>query len=211
MFDSATFHFDTDHAETDLISPMCAGGLMAGTMVETESGWRRVELLTAGDRVQTLDGGLRGLRNVQHTPLDQPLGQGVNVVHVPAGTLDNCSDIDLLAEQRVLLDLPEAEERFDTPLVLVPAGALDGWRGISCRESMALSTAVSLLFDDEEIVFANTGVMLHCPTPELAESAAVSNFFTALNYNQSRYLLGLDAGRRFPQVVTLDDFRNRVA
>lgn len=213
MFDHTNFaEFDAAATiDSDLISPMCVGGLLAGTMVDTEFGWRRVESLVPGDRVQTFDGGLRPLTAVQHSEIDQPLGMGVNLVNVPAGVLDNCSDINLLAEQRVLLDLAEAEDRFGTPLVLVPAAALEGWNGVTCRESMAFTTAVSLVFADEEVLFANTGVLLHCPTPDIAEGPEVSGFFTALNFNQSRFLLGLDNGPGQSNVVPLHAHGSRVA
>ncbi|MFV0359782.1 Hint domain-containing protein [Tropicimonas sp.] len=183
--------------------PVSAGGILAGTMVETGRGWSPVEDVLPGTMVQTFDGGSRAVRRVCHRPLEHLLGQGMNIVHVPAGALDNCSDLELLAEQRVLLDLAEADSAFGAPLVLVPAGALDGWRGIRCRESMQPMTAVSLIFDDEEVVFANTGVLMHCPTAELTGSARISDFFTPLDFGPCRHLLFPEPGGQDGRVIPL--------
>jgi hypothetical protein len=176
-----------------------AGGLCDGTLVDTARGWMPVERLAPGDRVQTLDGGLRPLAAVIRRSVDSVAGgpRAAHLIEVPGGVLDTCSDLAVLAESRLLLDLPEAEARHGSPLVLAPAAALEGWCGIRKAAARGRSGAVTLVFEDEEVIFAQTGALVHCPAPG-AEGAVpglaeASGFFVTLDWRQTRDLLNLPA------------------
>lgn len=164
-------------------------GLTAETLVETETGWRPTRTLVAGDRVQTLDGGLQPLRAVTAR---STLGRTPNLVTVPGGTLDTCSDLTLMAEARVLIDAPQAEAIHGASLVLVPAAALLGWHGVTRTEDaeMAGDMLLTLAFDDDEIVFANTGAMIYC-AGETRSEVPMGGFYPVLSYVEARDLLGL--------------------
>lgn len=161
-------------------------GLIAGTLVETAVGWRRVELLRVGDHVQTYDGGLRQLRQVGRAYFGAadgayPLG---GVLHVPSGALDNCDDLLLMPDQMLLIKSQLVADLLGQLSVLIPATALEGFRGISCQAPRGLIEAVTLGFDDEEVVYANSGLLAHC-------SIKQSDFFTTLDHGRATALMSL--------------------
>lgn len=168
--------------------PQRDAGLIAGTMVETAAGWRRVELLRVGDRVHTYDGGLRQLRRVEHAYYGaENGGYGLDaVLHVPGGVLDNCEDLFVMPEQMLMIESQVAEELLGTLAVLIPASALEGYQGITRRQPEGLIEAITLGFDDEEVVFANSGLLAHC-----APMVAGSEFFTTLDHWRAKALVCL--------------------
>jgi len=173
--------------------PQRDAGLIAGTMVETAAGWRRVELLRVGDRVHTYDGGLRQLRRVERAYYGAENGgyELDGVLHVPGGALDNCEDLFVMPEQMLMIESQVAAELLGTPAVLVQASALDGFCGITRRQPEGLVEAITLGFDDEEVVFANSGLLAHC-----ASGASESGFFTTLDHEQAKALVYLMGKKR---------------
>ena len=174
-------------------------GLAAGMRVETPHGWRAVETLGAGDRVQTLDGGMREVIGATHTTLSardltRARASGEHPLYVPGGALDTCAGFHLLPGQLVMIDTHHAEAVFGNPLVLVPGAALEGWLGILPDMPEAPLTVVRLMFDEEEVIFANTGALLHCPTDThvwQADDSRASGFFTRLGLDSARLLVDL--------------------
>ena len=149
-------------------------GLVAGTLVETAMGWKPVQDLRLDEAVQTLDGGLARVRALDRrhlSPASNPL-----LVHVPGGAFDACSDLLLLPDQPVLLDSLGArvavDGREDALFVLVPALALIGLHGVRRVDLQRNLEVVTPLFAEEEMVYAQTGVLLRCPgmAPDPAES-----------------------------------------
>ncbi len=163
------------------------GGLVAGTRVEAADGWRPVESLVRGDAVYTLDGGLRqivGIDRADRTP--------ARMVHVPGGALDNCADLTLLPGQHMLIEDAVADQVLDSPMALLPAAGLIGYRGIGWIRSRARVEVVTLRFEDEEIVFGNSGALLHCPAAGRSQTGAPkSDFFTVLGMEQARAMVAL--------------------
>jgi hypothetical protein len=137
------------------------GGIVAGTLVESETGWLPVENLRIGDKLQTLDGGLARVHGIDRRPLLQQAGAAL--IRVPGGLYDACSDVMLVAGQHVLIDTLNDPDH-PGPYALVPAGAL------ICDPLVRQSfpdqdiDIITPLFADEEVIFANSGVMLHCPS-----------------------------------------------
>ena len=163
------------------------GGLVAGTRLEAADGWRPVERLMRGDAVYTLDGGLRQIIDIKREDMT-PLRQ----LHVPGGALDNCAEMTLMPGQHVLIEAEIAEEAFGSPLALLPAAALAGYRGITWQEGQERVEIVTLGFDEDEVVYGNTGALLHCPsTARLHDGGTHSNFFTVLGMEQARALMGI--------------------
>jgi hypothetical protein len=159
-----------------------AAGLSTGSLVETAVGWRAVETLAPGNRVQTFDGGLRAIRRVERRGL--PLGPKA-LVRVPGGVLNACADLLLPRDQAVLLDTPEAAAILGNPLTLVPAAALVGHRGTCWKAARSPAALFRLVFDDEEVIFVNSGVLIHCP------GDAAPSFFPALDAARGADLVGL--------------------
>lgn len=173
---------------------MPRAGLVAGTMVETAEGWRDVETLAPGIRVQTWDGGLQPLRAVER----MRLAPGALLVQLAGGTLSTCSDLVLLPGQHLLLETGAAADLLDCDVALMPAGALDGLAGVSLQRQRSGADVFALGFEHEEIVYANTGALLHCaPAGASGAGALRSDFFTVLDAAAARDLLGL-APRALP-------------
>lgn len=157
--------------------------MTAGTMVETESGWMPVERLSLGDAIYTFDGGLAPIAGLRQTRLSP----GAQLWHVPGGALNNCDDMYLTRDQHVMIFDDNAEDLYDTPYVLVPAPALQGFRGTRQIDSLPNAVAVEVTFATEEVVFANTGMMLRCA----AQNGKTDGFFRTLTTAEARILLAL--------------------
>lgn len=140
-------------------------GIIAGTKVATEMGWRVVEAVAEGDKVLTFDGGLQTVISVRrdlisadpnvtpmaHWPLD-----------VPAGALGNREAMRLLPAQSILVESDTAEDVLGDPFALIPAASLDGFRGILRPLPGGEIEIVHLEFAQDEIVFANLGALFLC-------------------------------------------------
>lgn len=137
-------------------------GLLSGTLVETATGWQAVETLAPGARIQTLDGGLaRLLRLARRTirPSDELV-----LIHLPGGCLDACSDLMLLPGQHLLVDTLDDASLGGAPFALVPALALLALDGPRRIRPEAPVEVVTPLFADEEGLYAQSGVLFHCPS-----------------------------------------------
>ncbi|MFZ5710670.1 MAG: Hint domain-containing protein [Pseudomonadota bacterium] len=146
------------HAGVAGAEPVC--GFAADALVETEAGWRAVADLKPGAGIATLDGGFAALAGV--LPLTDCRDAGF--VHVPGGALGNCSGIILPAQQEILLPAGLAEPVLDAAYALVPAVALVGRFGVTGVEPGGGSRFYTLRFAEEEIVWANSGLMLRVPS-----------------------------------------------
>lgn len=143
-----------------------ASGLVSGTKVATQMGWRPVEAVAVGDQVLTFDGGLQYVTGIQR----EVIWTGGNQsdpetwpLHVPAGALGNREDMSLMPQQAVLVESDTAEDVFGDPFAMIPAASLDGFRGI-CRVAPAERIEiVTITFARDEVVFANIGALFFCP------------------------------------------------
>ena len=141
-----------------------AEGLLPGRLIATDSGWRPVETLKAGAMVLTFDHGMRRLERIS-TATVAPGANGAaaqHVMHVPKGAIGNRRDIDLLPDQLVLVDCAFGEAQFGDPFILVPAGLLDGYKGIARRWVTNIMTSYMLGFAAEEIVHTDGSALLSC-------------------------------------------------
>jgi len=170
-----------------LMAPVTTG-VLAGTLVETARGWQPVEQVRMGDGVQTLDGGLAKVLGVDRRILRPDMGQAV--VSVPGGAFDACSDLQVLPGQHLLLDTLGDAGFPDDAFVLIPALALEGRAGCSRRFALREIEVITPMFASEELVWANSGLLIHCPG--IAEGAGrrpASDFFPRLDLTDARALL----------------------
>jgi hypothetical protein len=172
--------------------PMGAG-LLASTLVETQRGWLAADALRLGDLIQTLDGGLAPVVGLDRQWIAPD--PDLHLVHVPGGTISNDADLTLLSGQHVLIDTLGDALLPDAALVLIPATALIGWRGVR-RVTLAAGMAViTPLFAAEEIIYANTGALLRCPGIAEGAHATITSDFTRLDLRAAWALLArLDGG-----------------
>lgn len=153
-----------DGLDSETGGGMRACGISAGTRIATGSGWRAVETLRPGDAVLTLEGGyqpLAGVRSFRYP--DRAAPPAVWPLIVPRGALDCREPILLLPDQTVLIECDQADLLFGTALALIPALALDGWRGIRRVQPRARAEAFQLSFAIPQVIYASRAVLLACP------------------------------------------------
>ena len=171
-----------------LPQPVCRG-MVAGTLVETAQGWTEVQHLKIGQAVQTLDGGLARIHAIDRRTL-APLPD-FGMILIPGGCYDACSDLMLVPGQHILIDTLN-----DAPFALVPAAALTLDPMVRPHFPQMPVEVVTLLFADEEIVFANSGVMIHCPgLMDGAGRYPDTSFFPRLDLPTAREVLRHRAAR----------------
>lgn len=177
---------------------MLVEGIIAGTRIATDHGWRAVETLRSGDAVLTLEAGYQPLETLWTVRLpDDALPQPFWPVAVPQGALDCREAMLLLPDQRVLIECDQAESLFGDALALVPAAALEGWRGIARVPHAAGSEAVTLAFAAPQVIYASRAVLLACPGQDGASGDPADLFGTrpprlgdtALTFDQARHLV----------------------
>lgn len=142
-------------------------GLVAGTKVATAIGWRPVEAIVEGDQVLTFDGGMQTVVRIQRKVLWNGTGACPArfwPLEVPAEALGNRETMWLLPEQGVVVESDAAEEFLGDPFALMPAAALDGVRGIARVPMMDQVEVITLYFDEDQVVFANSGALFFCPS-----------------------------------------------
>jgi hypothetical protein len=140
-------------------------GLIEGTFIACENGWRPVGAITVGDLVMTFDNGLQPVTELRRSLLwttDSEKRQSLQHLEVPRKALGNLTPMRLLPEQRVLLESDAAEALHGDPFVLVPAAALEGYRGITRVVPYQPTEIFSLGFDREEVIYANGASLVHC-------------------------------------------------
>lgn len=160
-------------------------GLLAGTMVETETGWRDAASLRIGERVQSWDGGLVRIAALER----HPLAAGTRALRLPGGMLGTCAGLLLLPGQHLLVETLDDPALTDALAVLVPASALAGWAGVT-SVTLAATEAMRPVFAEEEAIWCQTGALLHCPG--LADDAGTlpgEGFFPRLSPVAARAFL----------------------
>lgn len=140
-------------------------GIIAGTRIATAMGWRPVEGLVPGDMVMTFDHGLRPVIRVARFALWSGQGHCPRAqmpLAVPVGALGNSSPMLLAPDQTILVESDLAESVFGDPFALIPAAALEGYRGINRIEPHRTVEVVVVQFVEGEVVYANGTGMMHC-------------------------------------------------
>lgn len=159
-----------DPALTTAAASAAQSTLSGETMVETPQGWVAAHTLRAGDALATLDGGFAPITAISTSNVTGAM------VRIPGGALSNCSDVVLPGDVHVGLELPNHVS--DAPFVTVPLSALCGWQGI--RPTLVGAAELATLhFDTEELIYAQTGLLIHA-----AHSG--ETFFNRLSYGETR-------------------------
>ncbi len=135
-----------------------ATGLYASTLVLTAFGWRSLSDLAPGDLVVTKGHGLTPIFSL-HPEIRPALWS----VHLPPGALGNDTALTLPPGQPILI-----ESRFALPFcgetcALVPAMALEGWRGIAPHVPARTERILQLHLNRPSILFAGPGLLAGVP------------------------------------------------
>ena len=176
-------------------------GLIAGTLLESAKGWMPVEDLRIGDAVQSYDGGLARVVGLDRDWITAAVG--AYVLHLPGGALDNCSDLMLLPQQNVLVDTLADADLPDDLVVLLPAAALEGVLGATRLRIEKPLEVITPRFADDEAIFANSGLLLHCPGIRQTAGQPASDFFTQLDLVQATAFLRRSYGGLAAQTMRI--------
>lgn len=149
-----TYEVESTNGENDIgfVTIATVPCFVVGTLIQTETGQRRVETLQSGDLVWTMDRGLQPLRWIGQRTV-AALGSFAPV-RVAAGTFGDHANLMLSPQHRILVRDAVADLVFGTPEVLVAAKHLVDGRKVTSVEGGSV-TYVHLLFDQHEIVMAN--------------------------------------------------------
>ena len=151
--------------------------LSRDTLLETANGWKPAAEISKGEAVARLDGGFARVTGHARSSLSG------DAVRVPAGVLGACSDVVLPVESYVGVT-PPAQSIHEAPCVSLPASALIGYRGIRAAQ-FGHDGGIVLALEDEEMVWAQTGMLLHATTTPF------DPFYSRLGYGEARGLLAL--------------------
>lgn len=130
-----------------------AAGLYADTPVRTAAGWLPMAALGPGDLLVTPN---QGLCPISATGTE--LRAALWAVLVPAGVLDNPVAVLLPPGQPVLLESSQALPFTGMAQALVPAAALEGWRGIAPHVPLNPAPILTLRLPRPGLVQAGPGL-----------------------------------------------------
>lgn len=172
-----------------------AEGLVSGTKVATEHGWRAVETVAIGDQVMTFDHGLQKVISIKRAALWHGVGncpRHLQPMAVPVGALGNEQPLLLLPEQHVVVESDVAESVFGDPFAVIPALALEGYRGITRMAPHAKVEVVQLVFAESQVVYANGMGLIHCAsvsTGRIDLMLEEEPFYSVLSLEMARALV----------------------
>lgn len=150
-------------ADPDELLITALTGFMHGTCVRAEEGWVPVEDIYVGDKLMTFDNGLQTVTDIRRERADGEWHMSVRPLFVPAGALDNETELWLMPDQGVLWETAEDEDT--DPFVVLPAHCLAKRRGMSRRIPDRFDGVTILTFANDEVVQVQGGAWLHCPHP----------------------------------------------
>ena len=141
-------------------------GLMAGTNVASNLGWRAIDALAVGDKVLTFDNGMKEITEIRRASMwldAADTDEALWPVIVPAEVLGNRDELVLLGDQGVLVESDAVSDAHGDPFAVIPACALVGVRGIHRRQPQQHVELIAVHFEKEQIIYAEGGALLHCP------------------------------------------------
>ena len=143
-----TLSSDTNYPNVTGFEIIC---FARGTLIEIKGGEARIETLSVGDEVRTLDHGFQRIAWIGSTRVP---GKGVHApVRIAAGALGNKRALWVSQQHRMLVSGWELEMHFGVPDALVAAKQLVGFAGIEIFEVPSVEY-FHMLFNHHEIVFA---------------------------------------------------------
>lgn len=153
-------------------------GLMAGTRVASNLGWRAIDALTVGDKVLTFDHGMQVITEIRraHMWLDAPdTAEQIWPVVIPEGALGNREELVLLPDQGVMVESDAAQDMHGDPFAVITAHSLVGLRGIRRRQPLQRVELIAVYFAHDEVIYAEGGALIHCP----ADMSSLDKFLEA--------------------------------
>ncbi len=158
--------------ETEFPMIACGpGGLKGTTHVASDLGWRQADKLAVGDKVLTFDNGMQPITELHRETVYMPEGgfsPAQSPLYVPVDAIYNRAPMWLMPDQGVMLESELAEDANGDPFVIVPACALEGYRGIRRDQPGARLELVMPRCENDEVIYAEAGTLAYNPTPRSA-------------------------------------------
>ncbi len=202
-----------DRITTNASSTSTVVCFVKGTWIETPSGHRRIEDISAGDLVLTEDRGPQ--RVVRNDHWSVVATSRTAPVHIASGALGAglpFAPLRLSRQHRVYMTSPVAQRMFDSPGALVAAHHLIGLPGITLEPEGQVITYHHILCRNHELIRANgvpaetllnAEVSIRAAPEVLGSSAAI-----ALSREPVRPLLSAKKQRRYVARVSARASRN---
>ncbi|WP_425045637.1 Hint domain-containing protein [Primorskyibacter sp. S87] len=171
------------------------GGFVAGTRVATSAGWRVAEKLRVGDKVLTFDHGMRPIVDIQRETVnveDGYLPAAQRPVMVPEHALHNSRALWLMPEQGMLVESEATLDMLGDPFAIVPARALQGFRGINSGIPEGGLQVTTVAFAHDEVIYVEGGLLAFCPEPRCILTEGISeqdDLYNLLPMSEARPLV----------------------
>lgn len=143
-------------------------GILAGTRIASNLGWRSVEALAPGDKILTFDGGMQAIAEVRREALwagGDAVPQQHWPVSVPVGALNNKCSLTIMPDQGILVESDVADEALQDPFAVLQARHMVGLRGIARSAPQAQADVITLVFEEDQVIYAEGGALMHAPKP----------------------------------------------
>jgi Hint domain len=170
-------------------------GFIRGTHVASNLGWRAVETLSVGDKVLTFDHGMQTITDIQRQSQDwqgRKISKTQLPLLVPCGALYNRRDMWLMPDQGLLIESESTQDSLGDPFAVIPASALNGFRGIERAEPNERPDVSILAFAQDEAVYVEGGMLAHCPKPHSILSDDIDwaqPLYEVMNIAAAKYLV----------------------
>ena len=177
-------------------------GLMAGTRVASNLGWRAIDALAVGDKVLTFDRGMQEITEIRraHMWLDAPeSAETLWPVVIPVDALGNREELTLLPDQGVMVESDAAHDMHGDPFAVITAISLVGLRGIRQRRPMHRVELIAVYFAQDEVIYAEGGALIHCPR----DMSTLDKFLDA--GTQTYTVLSGEAAEELADMMYLED------
>lgn len=152
-------------------------GLLPGSLLATQTGWKAVETIQPGDMVLTFDNGAQPVSRVHQITVPRasiPAHKAFSMV-VPMGALGNRRELRLLPSQEVLIESDMAEEEFGDPFVMIQALMLEGFFGIHRAPIEDDLQIYMVTFASEQVIhIAGAALVMARPESDFSPLSVVS-------------------------------------
>ncbi|WP_293573738.1 Hint domain-containing protein [Phaeobacter sp.] len=138
------------------------GGFLSGTTVASNLGWRPIEALVPGDEALTFDNGLQPILSLHKEPLVASDGVAEPLtcpVYIPQDALNNRAPMWVMPDQGVLIESDLYTDELGDPFVVVPACALEGYRGIHRAQPGFAQQVIVPRFARDEVIYLEAGLL----------------------------------------------------
>lgn len=144
-----------------------AAGLLVGTPIATQFGWRPVDALCVGDMVLTFDHGFRPIKQLRHVVLwegrEEDCPGALRPILIPEGLLDATANTVVLPEQGVMVESEAAMDHRGDPFAVLKARTTETHGLAKTVYGLERIAAVVLEFEDDEVIYGHTGLHYFMP------------------------------------------------